>query len=114
MKETQAIPQHHRQIHPSFSLSQVTTSVTAQGSLLTILLAAVPVCLSTTKWQVVASSDPRIETDPGETQRRDVKILAVHSGLPHQALLDAPVPSLGVVAANSLCWTYKRPRGPTA
>lgn len=48
-------------------------------------VAPLPVCRSTIRWQVVASSDPRIDTEP----------------------------SLGVVTANSLCWTYRSPLGST-
>lgn len=48
-------------------------------------VAPLPVCLRTTMWQVVASSEPRMEMEP----------------------------SFGEVTASSLCWTYRRPWGPT-
>lgn len=65
-------------------------------------------------WQVVASSDPRMETEPILKERNIVRTPLSQSLFQQKKnCLCSYIPSLGVVTANSLCWTYRRPLGST-
>lgn len=57
-------------------------------------------------WQVVASSDPRMETEPILKEENTVRTQLSQSLLQYKKkCLGSYTPSLGVVTANSLCWT---------